>query len=157
MEKKILVALDDSENAMRAVDFVATHFTSDCKITLFSVQQSSEKISEIRGPELTPYFMSQKSAFATIEAQKKLRIEEAQKNAWERLRSAGFKEQDIVVRSELVKKGIARDIISEARSGGYGTVVIGRRGLSGIEECFLGSVSQKVLHSLKSVSIIIVN
>ncbi|MBW1763701.1 MAG: universal stress protein, partial [Deltaproteobacteria bacterium] len=54
------------------------------------------------------------------------------------------------------KKGIARDIISEARSG-YGTVVIGRRGLSGIEEFFLGSVSQKVLHSLRAISIIIVN
>jgi len=85
-----------------------------------------------------------------------MRIEEAQKNAREKLMAAGVNEQDIIVKSELIKKGIARDIISEARSG-YGTVVIGRRGLSGIEEFFLGSVSQKVLHSLRAISIIIVN
>ena len=156
MEKRILVALDDSENAMRAVDFIATHFTADCKITLFSVQQSTEKIGDLKSPELTPYFMAQQSSFGTLEIQKKMRIEEAQKNAREKLMAAGVNEQDIIVKSELIKKGIARDIISEARSG-YGTVVIGRRGLSGIEEFFLGSVSQKVLHSLRAISIIIVN
>ena len=39
MEKKILVALDDSENALRAVEFVSQTFTPDHEITLFSVIQ----------------------------------------------------------------------------------------------------------------------
>jgi len=36
MAKKILVAFDDSENAMRAVEFIATSFTKEKEITLFS-------------------------------------------------------------------------------------------------------------------------
>jgi nucleotide-binding universal stress UspA family protein len=54
------------------------------------------------------------------------------------------------------KKGIARDIVAEAESG-YDTVVMGRRGLSGIKEFVMGSVSQKVLHSIKDASIVIVS
>lgn len=38
-------------------------------------------------------------------------------------------------------------ILNEARQGGYGLIVIGRRGLSPLKELFLGSVSQAVLHS----------
>ena len=37
MGKKILMAVDDSENAMRAVEFIAKSFTPDHRITLFSV------------------------------------------------------------------------------------------------------------------------
>jgi nucleotide-binding universal stress UspA family protein len=50
---------------------------------------------------------------------------------------------------------IARDIIAEAQAG-YEAVVMGRRGLSGIAEFFLGSVSQKVLHGTKDLSLILV-
>jgi nucleotide-binding universal stress UspA family protein len=37
MRQKILVAFDDSENAMRAVEQVATTYTPDNEITLYSV------------------------------------------------------------------------------------------------------------------------
>jgi nucleotide-binding universal stress UspA family protein len=54
------------------------------------------------------------------------------------------------------KKGIARDIINEAHAG-YDTVVMGKKGLSGIKEFFLGSVSQKVLHGAEDLSVLLVN
>ena len=41
MDKKVLVAIDDSENAMRAVEFIANSFTKDNKITLFNVIQDT--------------------------------------------------------------------------------------------------------------------
>jgi nucleotide-binding universal stress UspA family protein len=50
---------------------------------------------------------------------------------------------------------VARDIIEEAKSG-YGVVVLGRRGLSGIKEFFLGSVSNKVVTTVKDVSVFVV-
>lgn len=34
---KILIALDESENALRAVEFIADHFTSEHQVTVFSV------------------------------------------------------------------------------------------------------------------------
>ncbi|MBW1940331.1 MAG: universal stress protein, partial [Deltaproteobacteria bacterium] len=36
-------------------------------------------------------------------------------------------------------------------------VVMGRKGISGIKEFFIGSVAQKVLHSVKDVSVLIVD
>lgn len=40
----------------------------------------------------------------------------------------------------------AQQIVATARSIGADLVVVGRRGLSGLDEVLLGSVSQKVLH-----------
>ena len=54
------------------------------------------------------------------------------------------------------KSGIARDIVNEANDG-YDVVVIGRRGISGIKELFLGCISQKVLSLAKDISICIIN
>jgi nucleotide-binding universal stress UspA family protein len=78
------------------------------------------------------------------------------RGARELLLKAGFEEKNIAVKIETKKKGVARGIINEANSG-YDLIVLGRRGLSGIKEFFLGSVSQKVLQSAKGVSILIVD
>jgi nucleotide-binding universal stress UspA family protein len=51
---------------------------------------------------------------------------------------------------------VAGDILAEAQSG-YDTIVMGRRGLSGIAEFFIGSISQKVLHHAKDASVILVS
>ncbi|GAF83586.1 unnamed protein product, partial [marine sediment metagenome] len=78
------------------------------------------------------------------------------KKAKEILQKAGFDEKNITIKLSNRKKGVARDIIDEAHSG-YDTVVMGKRGLSGIKEFFLGSVSQKVLHGAKDLSVLLVN
>ena len=36
-------------------------------------------------------------------------------------------------------------IVDEARKGGYGTIVVGRKGFSAVEDFFLGRVSSKIL------------
>ncbi len=156
MEKSILVALDDSENAMVAVESVAGSFTPDHKVTLFSVIQDTAAICEMHSPELTPHFMAERSAFCSLENKKKDLIDEAQQKAKRILMQAGFEEANIASKVEIRKKGVARDILNEARSG-YRTVVLGRRGLSGIKEFFLGSVSTKVVSSAKDVSVFVVD
>ena len=50
----------------------------------------------------------------------------------------------------------ARAIIEEAEQGGYGTIVMGRRGMSVIEEFFMGRVSNKVIHLAKEKAVWIV-
>jgi len=156
MEKHILVALDDSENAMAAVKSVAESFTPDHKVTLFSVIQDTAAICEMYSPELTPHFMAERSAFCVLENKKKDLIEEAQQKAKDILIQSGFEGVNITSKVETSKKGVARDIIDEAKSG-YRTVVLGRRGLSGIKEFFLGSVSNKVISSVKNVSVFVVD
>ena len=156
MAKKILVAFDDSDNAMRGVEFITQSLTRDHEITLYSVLPDTAAICEMYSPELTPYFLSQRDAFCSIEDKKKDLVEEAAEKARELLRKAGFEEKNITLKVETQKKGIARDIINEASSG-YDAVVLGRRGLSGIKEFFLGSISQKVLHSARNVSVLLVD
>jgi len=156
MGQKILVAFDDSENAMRAVEFITKSFTTDHRITLFSVILDTATICDMDNPSLTPYFMAQKGAFCSVEDQKRTLVNEALQKAKELLIKAGFEEEHIVIKVETKKKGVARGIIDEAASG-YDAVVMGRRGLSGLKEFFLGSVSQKVLQSAKAVSVLLVD
>jgi nucleotide-binding universal stress UspA family protein len=156
MGKKILVAFDDSENAMRAVEFIAKSFTIDHKITLFSVILDTPAICDMDNPSLTPYFMAQKAAFCSVEDKKKAFVKEALQKAKELLIKAGFEEDNITIKVAETEKGVARGIIQEANLG-YDTLIMGRRGLSGIKEFFLGSVSQKVLQSAKAVSVVLVN
>lgn len=156
MGRKILVALDDSNNAMRAIQFIAETFTPDHTVTVFSVIQDSATLCEMNSPELIPYFVSQRESFCVLEDKKRELIKEAQEKAKKILMNAGFDSKNVISKLISKKKGVARDIIEEAHSG-YDMVVMGRRGLSGIKEFVYGSISQKVLQMAKEVSVLIVN
>ena len=156
MKKNLLVAIDDSENAIRAVEFVANFFTPDNRVTLFSVIQDTAALCEMNSPELTPYFTAQQSSFCLLEDKKKALVNEALLKAKEILTEAGFEEENITIKSEIKQKGVARDIINEAKTG-YNAIVMGRRGMSGIKEFILGTISQKVFNSAKDISVLFVN
>lgn len=156
MSRKILIAFDDSENAMRAVEYVAKLLSKDCRVTLFSVVQDTASICDLHSPELTPYFKSQQDSFCVLEEKKKQILSAAQVKAKAILAANGFADDQIRLKSEPKKKGIARDIVAEAQTG-YDLVVLGRRGLAGIREFFMGSVSQKVLGLAQELPILIVS
>ncbi len=155
MGEKILVAFDDSENAMGAVEYIARTFTKEQQITLFCVVPDTAALCDMNSPSLTPYFVEKQAIFCGLEDQKKELIDEAMHKAKELLLTAGFEEKNITLKVQTKKKGVVRDIIDEAHSG-YDTIVLGRRGLSGIKEFILGSVSQKVLHLARDISVIVV-
>jgi nucleotide-binding universal stress UspA family protein len=154
MAKKILVALDESENAMKALDYVVRSFTPDHEVTLFNVALDTAAICDMNSPELTPYFTAQQIAFCSLEDKKKELVKKAMEEGIARLTRAGFQAGRVSLKMETRKKGIARDILAEAQSG-YDTIVMGRRGLSGITEFFIGSVSQKVLNNARGISVVL--
>ena len=156
MAQKILLAIDDSENAIRAVEFVANTFTADNRITLFNVVQDTATMCEMNSPELTPYFTSQQSSFCLLEEKKKELVNEALQKSKTILLDAGFEEKNITIKAELKKDGVARDIIKEAQSN-YNIIVMGKRGVSGIRDFLLGSISQKVFNLAKDISVLFVN
>ena len=156
MAKKILLAIDDSENAIRAVEFVANTFTADNRITLFNVVQDTATMCEMNSPELTPYFTSQQSSFCLLEEKKKELVTEALQKSKTILLDAGFEEKNITIKAEFKKDGVARDIIKEAQSN-YNIIVMGKRGVSGIKDFLLGSISQKVFNLAKDISVLFVN
>ena len=154
--EKILVAFDDSENAMRAVDFTAKNLNATGNVTLLSIIPDTASLCEMNSPELIPYFKSQQNNFCILEDKKKELVRQAMDRAKLLLLDAGFSENNIAIKIHTKKRGVARDIIEEARSG-YDILVIGRRGISGVKEFFLGSVSQKVFSLAKDISVVIVN
>ena len=75
--------------------------------------------------------------------------------------------KDILVKSGVVAERIssnsvlhsasrAGDILQEARKGGYGTMVRGRRGLSRVREFLMGRVASKVLSRAEGFALWIV-
>jgi len=156
MSKKLLLAFDDSDNAMRAVNFLIDYFERDCSITLFSVVPDTEALCKMDSPALTPYFRSQQSAFCTLEDKKRELVDTAMQAAVKVLTDAGFHNDKVSIKMVPKKSGIARDIVNEAHSG-YDAIIIGRRGLSGIKELILGSTSHKVFELAKDISILVIN
>lgn len=156
MDTKILVAFDDSENAMRAVDFIAKNFNASERVTLLSIIPDTATICEMNSPELIPYFKAQQNSFCVLEDMRKDLIRNAQNIAEEKLVDAGFSKENIMLKIQLKKHGIAQDIIKESEDG-YEIIVLGRRGLSDVKEFFLGSISQKILSLSRNISVVIVN
>jgi nucleotide-binding universal stress UspA family protein len=156
MAQKILIALDDSKNATRSAKYVAKSFTKDSQVTIFSVLPDTAALCELNSPSLTRLFEEQQAQFCHLEDQKKELIKKAQEEAKDALVHEGFKAENVRLKAGTRKKGVARDIINEAENG-YDVVVLGRRGISGIKEFFLGSVSQKVVQGVSNASVLVVS
>jgi nucleotide-binding universal stress UspA family protein len=143
--RNILIAVDESDNAKRAVTYVQD--------LLSGLQGFHIIITTIipRPPE--DYFLTEKEKNDWIERQNTA----AQKILAEYRQifiQAGFCEEDVV--SHLVMKecsSLAECILDEQKKLACGTVVIGRRGISRKEEFMFGSTSNKILHTAKDCSV----
>lgn len=156
MGKKLLIAFDDSDNAMRAVESVATFFDRDSHVTLFHVAQDTSALCRMNSPGLTPLFKHEQSEFCTLEDKKREFVEDALKKAREVLVSSGFSGDNLTVKHEKSKHGVARDIIDEA-AGNYDVLVMGKKGISGFKDFLFGGTTQKVMNNVDHVSVFIVN
>ncbi len=71
--------------------------------------------------------------------------------------SAGLPADAIEIEVRKKTIGIARDILTAITEGRYGTVVIGRRGLSRAQQFLFGSVSHKVVQNAKNCTVWVVD
>ena len=152
MGKKILIAMDDSENATRA----AENFGRENEVILLSVAPKIAAACELNADTLVAHFKSEQAAFCKVEEKKEALLREALKKSKEMMLDSGFDESGVQVRLIKQEKGVARDIVSEPERANADLIVLGRRGLSGIKEFFVGSVSQKVLQLCKDRSVLLV-
>ena len=157
MAKKILVAVDESKNSMKAVKYVAGGMEKTGTVTLLSVLPDATAACGLDSPSLTPLFKKSKQAFCAIEDTKKDSVKAFTEKAKQVLVEAGFPSKNVAVKIRKKKVGIARDILKEAEQGKYTTLVVGRRGLTGIKQFLLGSVSNKIVQLAKRVSVIVVD
>lgn len=77
--------------------------------------------------------------------------------AKEKLLKVGFPESDISIKILDASRDTATEILKEARKKGFGTVVVGRRGATGTNDFTMGSVTRKIVHDSKGLSIWVVD
>jgi nucleotide-binding universal stress UspA family protein len=132
--KNILVTMDGSENAAMGAAYAADILRNrkDVKLTLLHIQKEGSIPNEIEVRKM-------------MDMAKALLLE------------AGIPKKAITVKLLPKKMGVARDILNELEEGAYGTVIIGRRGISKAEQFLLGSVSNKIIQNAKNCSVWIID
>jgi nucleotide-binding universal stress UspA family protein len=145
VNKSILVAVDDSENAERAVQYVARLLGGlpGFRITLVSIVSAPpEEYFATAEERLTWLKDEQDRAARTLDRSRSI------------LTTAGFDEKDIVTQSVVkVCPSVGECILDVQRELGCGTVVVGRRGISKKEEFIFGSTSSKILHAARNCTV----
>lgn len=152
VNNKILIALDCSADAMTAVDYAGTLLGGKgYKIGLVHVLRSFPAgLSE-------PAILAMPLMLGEYIKKGKERIEPVFKDAGRRLIAHGFSFEDITTQIITDMPSRAGGIIREAENGAYGTIVMGRRGLSKTQSYFIGRVSNKVVQVGRRFTVWIVN
>ncbi|MBW1943692.1 MAG: universal stress protein, partial [Deltaproteobacteria bacterium] len=139
--KKVLICVDRSGNALRAVDHVGFMLSgTDCQITLFNTMRDLKRMIPKEVVEEAPELEKLWEEKAARE------VGETMKKAKAMLIEAGIPEEQISKRVVQGSRSPGDDIIKEAKQKGYGTIVMGRRGISGFKEFVFGSVTKKILN-----------
>jgi nucleotide-binding universal stress UspA family protein len=149
--KNILIALDPSENALRAVDHAGFMLSATArKIHLF---HSKRKLNRFIPKEVF-------EGVAVLEELWQHAAEEEitpyMEKAREMLTNAGVDASLISARVADGSRRPARDILHEARRQECGTVVLGRRGVSNVDEFTMGSITRKVIEDCTDTAVWIV-
>jgi nucleotide-binding universal stress UspA family protein len=148
---RVLVAVDSSENALRAVDHAGFMLAGTaCQVTIFHSMRQLQAFVPLEIYETAPE-LEERWRQKTSE-----RIGPHIDKAREVLLKAGLKEQQITTRVVEGSGSAASDILQEARASGCGSVVLGRRGLTGLKEFIMGSVTAKVLQASTGLAVWIV-
>ena len=132
VNKKVLVAVDGSPCAIKAVQFVASMLGSlgNYQVKLVHV---------VRGAKSSDADVLAANGFEETEA--------IFKPAVNILTAAGFDPKSISSKTITGVMSRAGAIVNKAEKGGWGTIVVGRRGLSSVSDFFMGRVSNKVVHA----------
>ncbi len=155
--KKILIGLDDSKSAMKAVEYTAQQFggANDLQITLVHVLPNLPAIFWDEGHILSEEEKKERKKVVDkwIAGQKK-KMEPVFRKAVEVLSEQGVKPQQIQTKSISDSTDVAQSILEEARDGGYQTVIVGR--CDRTAKHLLGSVTSSIVNQGAGVAITIV-
>lgn len=156
---KILIALDSSAGAWRALEYVAKTFgkTPGIQVTLLHIL-----------PELPPAFWDDGHVLQEKEREARQRLvanwQQEQEKTWQdlvskahqHLTAAGLAKGAVADKFKAKHFDVAEDIVNEAHTGGYDTIIMGRRGLGRAKSLLLGSVTRKVADHPKGCAVTIV-
>lgn len=155
MRKKVLIAVEQSIHSQHALAYAAgmAGIIRDIDFVLFYVQPVvSGYLTEdaLKSPKARAELdaVNQKNRADALELLEKCRRQLAESGV-----GAGCIETKTVRR----QAGVADEILNAAESGDYDALLIGRRGISGFQELFMGSVTANLLPHCKRIPLWLVD
>jgi nucleotide-binding universal stress UspA family protein len=146
--KNILIAVDDSENAQRAVFYVSQLLAGvkGFKILILHVISQPEE----------DYFSTSAEKESWL-SNYQLKVDVMLEDYRQILLREGFDPDDIRVQSTLrYCPSLSECILTEHDKTQYSTIVIGRKGLSRSEEFLFGSISSKIVNHARNCTVWVV-
>jgi nucleotide-binding universal stress UspA family protein len=157
--KKMLIAIDDSPNAYRAVEYVAQQFAgaADLEIELVHVLPNLPAIFWDEGHILSDEEKRDRQKVVDKWlSDRKARMEPVFKKAIDALTGNGISPRWITTKSLSDSTDVAESILEEAKDGGYRTIVVARHGIVTGNHLLMGSVTNKIITRGSGVAVTIV-
>lgn len=142
MSMRTMLAVDGSENSFRAVDHVI-HMVGanpELRLTLFHV------LPYLRHYYSVDFERENLRLQEILQREDKRRMERFYEKAYDRFETAGLKKSQITIKTNTQSYDISTAILDEARTGQYGTVVIGRRGER--DAFFTGRIAMRLVQKV---------
>ena len=155
MRKKIIIAVDDSRHSKNAVRYAAGihEVLKDIEFTLMHVQ-----------PTISQYLLdeakSKPKAYAELEKVNRKNAEAALlllDNYKAQMVAAGIADENLQLKTQPRLLGVAKDILEASLVGHFDALILGRRGLSGLQDMFIGSVSANIVNNSMEIPIWLVD
>jgi nucleotide-binding universal stress UspA family protein len=155
MERKILVAVDGSSYSNNTLQYLGSLFApvKEMKLHLFTAIRCS---AVPPGKE----WLSEQELMNSLppDAQKNLRTAKTyMRTAIGKLEKLGISTDRVTTEVRLARSTVADDILHDGRKGLYDAIVIGRRGLSKLEEIVMGSISASLFERSHDVPLWIID
>jgi nucleotide-binding universal stress UspA family protein len=159
MLRKMLVAIDGSDSSLKALEYVGRQFSgvSSLEVTLLHVipyppapfwdqgHIPSEAEQEERKRATERWLLDQREKTQSLFDR-----------ATDILADEGISKTQMTIKTISDSSDVADTILEETKDGGYQTLVLGRRGLSGVMKLVVGSVTQKIINHGAGVAVCVV-
>lgn len=157
--KKILIAIDESEGALKAVDFIGRLFSgaADLKITVLHVIPNlpaplwddghilTEEEREARQQVIDRWLENQKGKLQRVFGA-----------AVEKLTKNGISPDKIETKTVTDTLDVAEKILYETKEGGYQLLAVGRHGYSKAKRLVMGSVATAIINQGGGIAVCVV-
>lgn len=155
MEKKILIPVDDSIHSRNAIHY-AVRISSAVKSLTYTLYHVQPSISHFLLDEARTDGVKQldlKQLGQKHENASRALLDKCKQN----MMDLGINSSHIQVVTQPRKLGRAKDIIEYAEKGHYDAIVVGRRGISRLQETFAGSITSNLLEHSRIIPVWVID
>ena len=150
---RILLAIDGSERSFAAAVYIGKVLAKQAEIVLFHVMAGAPEA--FRDVSADPLAEKENYPLSIWKSYQEENIYEFMTVASDILIASGFPKEAISVKTQAMRSGVARDILTESRQG-YDVLVVGRTGISKVEDISLGGIAAKLVDEVVHHPIIVV-